>query len=139
MEYSIKNDSVHCLTCRYFDKTLKQTFNDTFINGSGDWKNLARNLENHDLSERHKKTHCHYLNRITNSQTISAKLSSIHEKEVALNRRNLKTIINAVYYLAKQGLAYRGHDENDINKNSGNFLELLNLISENDNDLKKHL
>lgn len=51
----------------------------------------------------------------------------------------MKTIINAVQFLAKQGLAYRGHDENDINKNSGNFLELLNLISENDNDLKKHL
>jgi hypothetical protein len=25
LEYSIKNDSVHCLTCRYFDKTLKKT------------------------------------------------------------------------------------------------------------------
>ena len=139
LEYSIKNDSVHCFSCRYFDKTLKKTRNDTFINGSRDWKNLARNLDKHDLSERHKTTYGHYINRITNSQPISAKLSSIHEKEVALNRRNLSTIIEAVYYLANQGLAYRGHEENDVFKNNGNFLELLNFISKKDDELKKHL
>ena len=36
-------------------------------------------------------------------------------------------------------MAYRGHDENDLFKNNGNFLELLNFISKKDSDLKKHL
>jgi hypothetical protein len=34
--------------------------------------------------------------------------------------------------MVKQELAYRGHDENDINKNNGIFSDLLNLFSQND-------
>jgi hypothetical protein len=56
-----------------------------------------------------------------------------------LNRKKLTTIINAIYFLAKQGLALRGHDETDNNKKNGNFLELLNLVGVHNSDLKKHL
>jgi hypothetical protein len=56
-----------------------------------------------------------------------------------LNRKKLTTIINAIYFLAKQGLALRGHDETDKTKNNGNFLELLNLVALHNSDLIKHL
>lgn len=44
-----------------------------------------------------------------------------------------------ICFLAKQGLAFRGHNENPSSLNRGNFLELLNFIAEKNPTLKQHL
>ena len=41
--------------------------------------------------------------------------------------------------MAKQGLAFRGHKENIESKNRGNFLEILDLMAETNEDLRIHL
>ena len=64
------------------------------------------------------------MDRMTTTKSVVAQLSSKHDKEVHMNRKNLATIIRAVYYLSKQGLAFRGHIENQENSNNGNLLEL---------------
>ena len=50
----------------------------------------------------------------------------------------MKTIIRVVYFLSLQGLAFRGNDESDLSSNRGNFLELIELLSEFNNNLKEH-
>jgi hypothetical protein len=80
-----------------------------------------------------------WVNRVNNQKSVAEKLSSSYSNEVKLNRKKLTTIINAIYFLAKQGLALRGHDETDKTKNNGNFLELLNLVALHNSDLIKHL
>ena len=100
---------------------------------------LSNNIKRHNNSQHHQTTYEHWINRISNTQNIASKLSSAHEKEVQLNRKNLATIISATFFLAKQGLPFRGHDENDKTKNNGNFLELLNLLAEDNIELKKHM
>ena len=53
----------------------------------------------------------------------------------------VKSIIRSMIFLAKQGLALRGHREDigDDTKNNGNFLELVKLIAQTDSSLNKHL
>ena len=50
-----------------------------------------------------------------------------HNKEVRQIRDMLKNITDAMLYLAKQELAFRGHDEFSDNLIQGNYRE-LNLI-----------
>lgn len=139
LEYSIEKNLVFCFTCRHFNYDSKSNKNEAFVNGTGDWKNISKNLSRHNASKHHKNTYQHWINRVSNQASVAEKLSSAYANEVKLNRKNLSTIINALYFLAKQGLALRGHDETDKTKNNGNFLELLNLLALHNSDLKKHL
>ena len=49
-------------------------------------------------------------------------INSNHEKQVNLNRKNLKRIIETILFFGKQGLAFRGHDESKESLIKGNFL-----------------
>ena len=139
LEYSIAKNTVFCFTCRNFNYDTKNNKSEAFVNGNGDWKNLSKNLSRHNESKHHKTTYSHWLNRVSNQKSVAEKLSTVYANEVSLNRKNLASIIRAVYYLAKQGLAFRGHEETDKSKNNGNYLELLDLLAVENIDLYKHL
>ena len=44
---------------------------------------------------------------------------------ICQNREIIKRIINAVIFLAKEEMAFRGHDERHISEDRGPFKELL--------------
>ena len=48
-----------------------------------------------------------------------------HNDEVMQNCEILRTVTEAVLYLSKQELAFRGHDESEDSLNKGNYRELL--------------
>ena len=48
-----------------------------------------------------------------------------HNEEVRQNREILKTVTEAVLYLSKQELAFRGHDESEDSLNKGDCLCVL--------------
>ena len=48
---------------------------------------------------------------------------------VKKNRLYLEKVIETKKWLSQQSLALRGHHENNLSKNSGNFIELLELRS----------
>ena len=50
-------------------------------------------------------------------------------EEVRQNRAALRTLTEAVLYLSKQELSFRGHDESIVSLNKGNYRELLELVS----------
>ncbi|KAJ8039383.1 Zinc finger MYM-type protein 1 [Holothuria leucospilota] len=50
-----------------------------------------------------------------------------HEMQVKKNHRFLEEVIITILFLARQGLAFRGHREGDDSDNRGNYLELLQL------------
>lgn len=62
-----------------------------------------------------------------------------HNEQVKKNRYILSCLINAVCFLAKQELAFRGHTETELSFNKGNYVELLNYTSEYDAQLNEHL
>ncbi|KAJ4440526.1 hypothetical protein ANN_08667 [Periplaneta americana] len=63
----------------------------------------------------------------------------LHNEKAKRNREVLKRLIDAVCYLAKQELPFRGHDESLTSVNKGNYIELLHLRSEYDPLLATHL
>ena len=48
-----------------------------------------------------------------------------HNATVCQNREIIKRIINAVIFLVKEEMAFRGHDERHISEDRGPFKELL--------------
>ncbi|XP_057461111.1 uncharacterized protein LOC130751528 [Actinidia eriantha] len=50
-------------------------------------------------------------------------------------RIRLCATIDCIRFLLKQGLAFRGHDESEDSDNRGNFLELLEFLSNHNNEV----
>jgi len=61
-----------------------------------------------------------------------AHLSKAHAENVAENWEYAQKITEILLYLARQGLALRGHDESVNSTNRGNFLELCKLFGKHD-------
>jgi hypothetical protein len=58
---------------------------------------------------------------------------------VASNRKYIIHVIKIIHFLAKQGIAFRGHNENkNQSKNVGNFLELLQFHQSFISDFELH-
>ena len=64
--------------------------------------------------------------------TITAQLNSQAEREQKENRDMLLKQLSSLRYLARQGLAIRGHSEKE-----GNLMQLLLLDSEDNPQLKQ--
>ena len=63
----------------------------------------------------------------------------LHNEKVKKNREVLERLIDAICFLSKQELAFRGHDESLTSLNKGNYIEILDLMSIRDPILKAHL
>lgn len=103
--------------------------------GFSDILNITRSLHKHGDSAEHLKSELLLRNFEKNQNTIAdalkenSRLVKINFNEnVRLNRLFLRTVIDAVVYLSKQELAFRGHDESNDALNRGNFKELLTLL-----------
>ena len=61
-------------------------------------------------------------------------------EEVRQNRVTLNNLSEAVLYLSKQELSFRGHDESSVSLNKGkNYRELLELIAKFDPQFERRL
>lgn len=64
-------------------------------------------------------------------KSISASLSSGHEKLIKENREYVKTIGQTLLLTATQNIAQRAHDETH-SENKGNFLSIMELVGKHD-------
>ena len=62
-----------------------------------------------------------------------------YNEEARQNRELLKNIVNAVLYLARQEMAFRGHDESSTILNQGNYRELLKSFGKLDSVFDRRL
>ena len=62
-----------------------------------------------------------------------------HNEEVRQNREMLKNLTQAVLYLSRQELAFRGHDESNDSLNRGNYRELLERFARMDSVFERQL
>ena len=60
-------------------------------------------------------------------------------EEVRQNREMLKNITEAVLYLGRQEMAFRGHDESSTSLNQGNYRQLLRSYSKLDSVFDRRL
>ena len=62
-----------------------------------------------------------------------------HNELVKKNRNILKRYVDAVCYLSKNELAFRGDDESETSLNRGNYVELIYLLKKYDDKLSNFL
>ena len=74
------------------------------------------------------------------SSRLDVMVSSTLCSRIAENKHILRIIVQAIVFLARQGLALRGNIEDlSSHRNPGNFLALLTMMAESDNVLYTHL
>lgn len=78
--------------------------------------------------------------RIEHAISEGRRLTAVkHNEQVGINRRLIARMIHVVCFLGKQELAFRCHRENNESLNKGNYLELLELLAQEEQLLKEHL
>ena len=107
-------------------------------------KIFLRKSEKHAISQKHltNQEKFHLLGKVRIEHAISEgrRLATVkHNEQVGINRRLLARMIHVVCFLGKQELAFRGHRKNNESLNKGNYLELLELLAQEEQLLKEHL
>jgi hypothetical protein len=141
LEYSEKVDKCFCLYCYLFrDCNKGQGGNDAFVINGWDGWNKSERLRDH-VGTKCNSFHNTAMKRCDNllkpGQSIGAALNKLSNVAKEQHLIRLRTSIKAVRYLLNQGLAFRGHDESEQSTNKGNFRELVKLLAEENDKVKK--
>jgi hypothetical protein len=91
------------------------------LSGTRDAKTGKTKLKLHDISDHHLTDNLRwsaYKNSVKNGDVI-AKMSTAIQKEIQTNIMYIKCLIDIVLYLGRQGIAFRGHREDETSVNKG--------------------
>jgi hypothetical protein len=145
IEYSVLTDAAYCFPCRHF--SCRSGYSETLFTDTGfrDWKYATGKdgkLIKHEKSAVHidaVQKWNHY-RQVASGQSVSVMSMQLaaHKQWVSSNRFYLRRVTEAILYLSRQALAFRGHDESTASKNRGNFLELIDLMRSIDTSLQEH-
>lgn len=141
LEYSEKADKCFCLCCYLFrDCNKGQGGNDAFAIDGWDGWNKSDRLRDH-VGKSCDSFHNTAVKRCDNLLKPGQSIGEAINKQSNITKENhlirLKTAIKAVRYLLHQGLAFRGHDETKESTNKGNYRELVDLLAEENDKVKK--
>ena len=75
----------------------------------------------------------------TDGSKLGNMIDAGHSKIVQESREYMRAVVLSLRYTACQGIAQRGHREDEESENKGNFVELLNIIGEFDKTVEKKL
>lgn len=135
------SDKLYCWPCVLFSHSESKIWSKY---GFTDMSNF------HGLKTRHESSQIHIQalvnlktfgkNRIDIclSENLKKDINKYNEK-VDNNRYVVSKLIDITCFLAKQELAFRGHNEKSNSLNKGNFVETFNLLSSVDDKLKFHI
>lgn len=129
LEYSILSNRVFCFPCRQFgtdreDETFRRE-------GCQNWKKLSEKLKKHNSSIHHITNNNKWNEYLKSKEkgNILTQVSNAHRDLTNKNRAYIKTLAEVCLLLARQGLAFRGHDESETSLNRGNFKEICKLLA----------
>ncbi|XP_022162586.1 zinc finger MYM-type protein 1-like, partial [Myzus persicae] len=130
IEYSQNKDLVFCFYCRNFgtSSNSEEVFTKS---GFKDWKKISEKLNKHSKSSYHLFSLAKYKDYQNTKKTgnVHVQMSNAYKEEVEKNRKYMLMIIDAVLFLAHQGLSFRGHTENKESLNQGNFKEICGMLA----------
>ncbi|CAH1110586.1 unnamed protein product [Psylliodes chrysocephalus] len=131
---------LYCWPCLLFS-TEKNGWTSSGVNDLNSFRALKRR---HEISPLHVRCVANLIQfgktRIESCLNQAFKANIAKYNEIVKNNRYIvSTLIDAVCYLAKQELPFRGHFEGDDSDNRGNYRELLTLIAKKDQKFCQHL
>ena len=135
-------EKLFCWPCLLFSPGTSPTWT---RNGYNDMRSLMSDGKKHEKGKSHlsafKTWKTYGANVRVDSLLSQARRDEIqrHNEEVRQNREILKTVTEAVLYLSKQELAFRGHDESEDSLNKGNYRELLESFAKFDSVFERRL
>lgn len=155
--YSAKENGAYCKICVSFSKSdghNSQGLGALVKNKYNNWRKAIEDFKEHSNREYHKTCVCsadHFLEVQKNpSQSIISKLETGRVHQIEKNRKNIIPIIQTIILCGKQNISLRGHrdsgkitieeaDNVHLDKNEGNFREILRYRAQGDPDLKSFL
>ena len=115
-------------------KAEYSTNKDTLLSSSGfsNWKRALDTFREHEKSALHMSSMtCWQSFKSTQSHgDVIEQLNTASAAEITERRQYLKHIVGVTTFLGKQGIPFRGRDEQDTSHNPGNFLECMKLLKE---------
>ena len=132
--YSASQGSVYCFTCRLFSKK-KKTF---ASNGFNDWKHLNL-ISEHECGPEHTTCMIMYAQRQNDSGCMESELLKEFYQDQQYWKKVLQRIVAVIKFLASRGLAFRGDNQTLGSNQNGNYLGILELVSQFDPFLCEHL
>ncbi len=108
--------------------------------GFSNWKRALESFREHEQSSLHKASMTCWTSYKT-TQThgdITEQLLSASAGEITERCEYLHRVVAVTPFLGKQGIAFRGHDEQSQSQNQGNFLECMKLLTEFDPFLQRY-
>lgn len=130
LHYDSCHDKVYCCICikavttKRLNSTAGNIKDSAFIfAGFCNWKDATVAFPNHEKSETHKTAVELVVTLPETTKDVGELLSSTHAAEKSENRKCLITIAENIQFLARQGIALRGDD----NEAESNFMQLIKL------------
>ena len=150
LEYSIKADYASCFVCTLFPSGPGgKKASDAWVSGVRSWdrmrsvgKNKQGKLQQHFSSDSHKAALndlAHFANDMKNIDVMLEKqlreVRILEEENNLRNQEAIKILLDIARTLARQQLAFRGHD----GKHDGNFFQITNLVARHNSRLQSWL
>lgn len=136
--YSPLLNGVYCEPCWLFADRNDSQFKDAWCKGLlNDWQGLSKKIKDHETSQIHLKSCLTYSN-LKNCHDVK----SLIENDATKWCEILKRLLDVVITMATCNLAFRGHRNENIqtvSTTSGNFLNIIELLSRYDPLLKSHI
>ncbi|XP_070379118.1 zinc finger MYM-type protein 1-like [Dermacentor albipictus] len=139
MVYSKSTNSIYCFCCKLFGEG--KAAGACFVSGFNCWWKLNPRVAEHESSESHMSCYERWRTMdvsLKHDRTLDAAFQREKEAERTRWRHILHRLLDVVLFLAKMNLPLRGHRENMESDNRGNFLELVEFLSNYDAILKEH-
>lgn len=132
-------NKLFCHTCVLFGGEKEWALHGVTVS-----KNFLRKAEKHQNSNKHIQNeegfHLLGRGRIEHALSEGARIQALkHNEAVKQNRLVVERLVDIVCFLGKQELAFRGHFEGEDSVNRGNYLELLDLLSKQEQYIRDHL
>ncbi|XP_040197362.1 zinc finger MYM-type protein 1-like [Rana temporaria] len=132
--YSPSQGRLYCFACRLFSKTESPFA----TSGYNDWKH-SNVIGEHENGEEHRKCMTAYFIRHKETGNVDTLLLQQLRSEQEYWHKVLTRVVSVIRFLASRGLPFRGENQIIGSAKNGNYLGILELLSEFDPFLEEHL
>ena len=129
--YSKTTGKIYCFSCKLMSKA-----DSSFTTACNDWKNARHMIEAHRRSEQHRNSMVCMIQRKTLDARIDSALVEQYETECGYWKAVLRRYVDVIKFLCERGLSFRGDNELIGSAHNGNYLGILELLSNYDSFLQ---